>query len=245
MDVDVILINPIDVIKAEEVISEAIEAGIPCISSAIIIDVPGVSNAILPEYDVMAEVANVAAVYLAGKVGNWASDHRQEGFLDTIAKYPDIRVLDWKETNFDYTRARQIAGEWLNKYPDIDMIVANDDALAFPVIEVIKRAGRENEIEVFSYTSETKGIEAVITGDLIGNTLVSAERFAWWNAQIIQSVLKGERMEFVYMDVPIIISNSTYEILKQNNMKNLDELEWITPLGGFKAIKNARLEFEL
>ncbi len=52
---------------------------------------------------------------------------------------------------------------------------------------------------------------------------------------------KGEviKDDMLYVRVPIIITEETYDILKEKGMKGIEDLDWVTPDEALSMIANA------
>ncbi len=69
-------------------------------------------------------------------------DERIQGFQDTIARAPSIKVLDIQYANWNSDEAFKLMQDYLAKYPHIDAVWANDDDMLLGVLEAIKQSGR-------------------------------------------------------------------------------------------------------
>ncbi len=238
-EVDVIMVNPIDVVGVKPAVQSALEAGIGTMSTANVIEVEGNKNALLAEYQIFSNIAHIIAArinfegnvtWLGGQVGNWASDVRQKGFLETMETYPDITVLDVAHGEWDGAKSVAIVEGWLTTYDDIDAIGCMDDGMGLPAWEAIKNAGREDEIVFSSAYGGQPGYDKVAAGEFLGNTALTPQMFAWFTTNVAYRIAKGYDLdENVYMDVPLIITQETYDLCVERGMPGIEDLLWITP----------------
>ena len=246
LGVDAIGVNPVDSVAIEPAVQKIIDAGIPVFSIANIVDVEGNVNAILEEYKRFEENANMIASYLneegvvfyvSGIIGNWASDSRQAGFVETISDYPDI-TFDWGPSDFDGEKAATLVEGWLASNDKIDAIVFVGETSGMAGLEVIKNAGREDEIIVITDGGEDVGINSVKSGDTLADALIAPDLFWWWIIQSGYKTMMGAEGN-LYMPTPHILLPETYDVLEQNGMVGIEDYDWITPDEAFDQISQA------
>lgn len=136
--VDMIMISPSDPKGIVPVIRQAETAGIPVMAvntkadistGAKVITYVGVDDFEFGQQqgELLAKAlggkGNVA--YIMGKLGTSAQIDRQGGLLDTLKKYPDIKIVESQAADWDNSKALAITQDYLSKYPAgaIDAIV--------------------------------------------------------------------------------------------------------------------------
>jgi ribose transport system substrate-binding protein len=251
MKADVIGVNPVDSVAIEPGVKKIVDSGIPAFSIANIIKVQGNVNAILPEYKRFEEDAHIIAAYIgfkgkvfyvSGMIGNWASDSRQAGFLETMKKnYPNIEVK-WGPSDWNAEKAAALTEGWLASNDKIDAIVCCGETEGMAALQAVKNANRLDEIKVITDGGEPSGIDAVRNDDTISDGLISPDLFWWWIMQSAYKVKMGVKQDQV-MPVPHIMTQATYDILKKNKMKGIEKLEWVTPDQAVDLVKNAEKKF--
>ncbi len=237
---DVLTIVAVDGVAIESSAQKALDAGLLVQAFGVEIKNPNIVNLLLPDYETFSIYANLLAAYLdykgnicylSGIKGNSSSDGRENGFLDTIKQYPDIKVLDVKPSDWDVKKGTAIVEEWLNKYDKIDAMVMVDDAVALPAIETIKSFGRE-DIAVVGYSAEELGLKAVGDGSLLFDAIVSPALFGWSATQMAYLMLHDVDVPMSSkVSAPLVMSQATLDKIKANGVKNvdLDNLNWVTP----------------
>jgi len=239
LEVDVVMINPNDVVGLKPVVQSVLDSGIGTMSTANVIEVEGNKNALLAEYQIFSNIAHIMAakidftgnvMWLGGQVGNWASDVRQEGFLDTMETYPDIKVLDVAHGEWDGAKSVAIVEGWLTTYDKIDAIGCMDDGMGLPAWEAIKNAGRDKDIVFSSAYGGQPGYDKVNDGEFLTNTALTPQMFAWFCTNVAYRIAKGYDLdENVLMEVPLVISQDTFDYLVEKDMPGINDLVWITP----------------
>lgn len=250
MGIDELTIVAVDAVAVAPGAEKSMEAGIPtqCFGSEC--PAEGIVNVLFDDYNAFSDYAHLLAAYLdyegnvcymSGIVGNGSSDARQAGFLDTIAQYPDITVLDWQPSDWLVENGIAIVEDWLNKYDDIDAIVYVDNQMAAPAIEAIKSAKRD--IIAVGYTSDDVGLEMMKNGELLFDSLIDPNIFGWYMNYIAYLLYKGVDLE-TYPETYIIpsirgMTQETFDLLKEKGVEglDLDALDWRTPDGTRDYIK--------
>ncbi len=136
--VDLIMVAPSDPKGIVPVIREANAANIPVMavntkadvsSGAKFITFVGVDNYAFGQRqgELLAKALNGKGnvAYILGKLGTSPQVDRESGLMDTLKKYPDIKILDKQAGDWDNSKALAITQDYLSKYPPgaIDAII--------------------------------------------------------------------------------------------------------------------------
>ncbi|XID90893.1 sugar ABC transporter substrate-binding protein [Paenibacillaceae bacterium WGS1546] len=230
--VDVILIDPQDAKGIVPVIDKATKAGIPVITMGNKVEGNGNYNTLYPDYENEAVVARIMGTALDGKgevglltgnAGNYVSDNREKGFVDTMTKeFPDIKVTA-QPTNFDPAQAQRIAETWLNN--------ANLDAIAFindPLGLAAKGSADAKGVKLLyaGYDGDVEMHDMINSGEMLVDVLTGAERVGYWNVAAAARIAKGAEMPIdLFMPTYFVMSDDTAAMLKDKGL----EIEYITP----------------
>ena len=130
---DAILLAAADYDRLADAASRAVEHGIPIISVDSGVNLDTVSSVIETDnHQVGAKVGYAMAEATGGKAtvlvvnfvaGTSTADARQDGFLDAVANYSGIEIVDIVFCNSQEQLARQLVHEGMAARPDIDVIV--------------------------------------------------------------------------------------------------------------------------
>jgi len=149
---DAILFVPIDIEAGAAAVETAAKAGIPVIGSNTRVNSTKLTSYIGSD-DVLSggmEAEAVAkaiggkgnVVIIEGPIGQSAQIERRKGNLETLKKYPDIKILEMKTANWSRAEALSLMENWLNAYPgQIDGIIGQNDEMALGAIQAVKQAG--------------------------------------------------------------------------------------------------------
>jgi simple sugar transport system substrate-binding protein len=214
-EVDVIAIAPVTETGWETVLGEAKDAGIPVIIVDRMIDVSddslyscwvgsnfeqeGIDAANwLVEYMKQqgkdSEEQNV--VVLQGTIGSSAEIGRTKGFDDTIAKNSNYKVLAEQTGEFTQAKGQEVMESFLKQFDDIDVVIAQNDNMAFGAIDALKAAGKDpaNDVVIVSFDAVKAAFESMIAGDM--NVSVECNPLHGPRvAELAKKLMNGEEVE--------------------------------------------------
>lgn len=186
-DVDIIAIAPVTETGWETVLGEAKAAGIPVIIVDRMIDVTdkslftcwvgsdfkkeGVDAAnwlinFAKEKGKDKKVQNV--VILQGTIGSSAEIGRTKGFEETIKGNQNFKVLAQQTGEFTQAKGQEVMESFLKKYKDIDVVIAQNDNMAFGAIDALKAAGKNpgKDVTVVSFDGCKEAFQKMIDGQI-------------------------------------------------------------------------------
>lgn len=108
-------------------------------------------------------------VEISGLIGSTPARDRHHGMKSVVSKYPGIEVLAEEDAGWITSSAKNIMGDLLVKYPDIDLVYAHNDRMAAGAFEAAKEAGREKDIifvGIDAIPGEGFGVDQVLKGTL-------------------------------------------------------------------------------
>ena len=164
----------------------------------------------------------VNIVVLQGTAGTTAMFGRTQGFEEIAAKNENWNILE--QTNADFTTAKgeEEMRRLLNTYPEIDVLVSQNDDMTFGALEAIQSAGRTTgtggDITVISFDGTKKALEKVKTGAI--NVDVECNPYQGkYIEEIIQALETGQSIEkdnyveekvFTQKNVLSVLNDRTY-----------------------------------
>ena len=216
-DMDYIVIAPIQSAGWDTVLQEAQDAGIPVIIADREIEASddlydawvgtNTTNEGITAGNWLAEYlgdkdANILVI--EGSVGASAALGRTEGFNQVAGEHDNWKILDSQSGDFTQAGGQEVMESFLKSYPDIDVVICENDNEAFGAIDAIHAAGKtcgpEGDIIVVSFDSVKAAFESMIAGDL-NATFECNPLHGPRVAEIIQKLEKGEEVEKIqYVD---------------------------------------------
>ncbi|WP_067171882.1 substrate-binding domain-containing protein [Microtetraspora niveoalba] len=179
--VDAIVIAPVQADSLSPQIAQAKAKNIPVIAvNTSLKDTSSLAATVLPD-DVAAgaqEMQQMAdklggkgnIVVLQGPLASSPELDRTKGIMQTLAKYPDIKILAKDTANWNREEAVNKTKNWLSSFGDqLDGIVAENDDMALGALRALKEAGKT--LPVVGIDGIQDGLQAVKNGELIGSSL--------------------------------------------------------------------------
>lgn len=164
-DVDIIIVSPTDSIKIVPIIEQAMNHNIP----VIIIDrkiesdsytaFVGVDNVDIgykaSQYITKALNGKGNIIELQGSSSDAASKERSLGLRNGLGNEHDINIICHEESRWNIDIAKQKADSILRLYPEIDLVFAHNDEIAYSAYLAAKDLGRENTIKFIGVNALT------------------------------------------------------------------------------------------
>lgn len=221
--VDYIVLDPIVETGWDTVLKEAQDAGIPVIIADRSVSVEDESlYACWVGSDFMQEGRNagqwlarylqsrgrasmdINIVTLQGTLGSSAQIGRTLGFAEVLEKHPNWHMLEYQSGDFTQAKAYEVMEYFLETYEDIDVVISENDNMAFAAIEAVKEAGlklgRNGDMIIISFDAVRDALLLVqkgeITADFECNPITPP-----LVEEVIQKLERGEAVEKVqYVD---------------------------------------------
>ena len=187
-EVDYIVVAPIVETGWEAVLQEAKDAGIPVILDDRGVDVDEdlytcwlVTNAVKEGEDAGHWLADylekqgrsdeeIRIVTLQGTTGATAQIGRTKGFQTVLDEHDNWTMLERMDGDFTQAKGQEVMETLLEKYSDIDVVVCENDNMAFGAVDAIKEAGRtcgpDGDIIIISFDAVRAAFDAMINGDI-------------------------------------------------------------------------------
>ena len=187
-EVDYIVVAPIVETGWEAVLQEAKDAGIPVILDDRGVDVDEdlytcwlVTNAVKEGEDAGHWLADylekqgrsdeeIRIVTLQGTTGATAQIGRTKGFQTVLDEHDNWNMLERMDGDFTQAKGQEVMEPLLEKYSDIDVVVCENDNMAFGAVDAIKEAGRtcgpDGDIIIISFDAVRAAFDAMINGDI-------------------------------------------------------------------------------
>ena len=208
--VDAIVLAPLVETGWDPVLREAKRAGIPVIITDRTIQTADESlYACFIGSDFYAE-GRMAADWLATKVngkgrivelqgtpGSAPANDRRKSFAESIAKYPELKIIDSQSGDFRRTGGKEVMEAFIKKHgKDIDILYAHNDDMALGAVQAIEEAGLKpgKDIIIVSIDAVREGVQAVVDGK-INCTVECNPLFGPKVYDTVKRVLAGEKVE--------------------------------------------------
>lgn len=116
------------------------------------------------------EKEEIHIVTLQGTTGSSAQIGRTDGFAGVMDAHDNWTMLELQSGDFTQAKGQEVMEDFLEKYDDIDVVVCENDNMAFGAIDAIKAAGKtcgpDGEIIIISFDAVQAALEAMMAGDI-------------------------------------------------------------------------------
>lgn len=177
--VDLLVVAPNEAAALTPVVEEAFDKGIP----VVVVDRKILSNKYTAyigadNYEIGKAVGNYVAARLkgqgrvaeiAGLSGSTPATERHQGFMSVISGYPAITLLCREDAGWLRQSAEQRMDSILARYPQIDVVYAQNDRMAAGAYEAARKRGREKGIDfvgIDALPGKGYGLEMVLNSVL-------------------------------------------------------------------------------
>ncbi len=160
-------------------VRQAEEAGIPVITVNLDCASDTVHSALVMavDYDAGRMAADKMAEQL-GETGDIAiiqgvpglarTDNLEQGFRDTIAKYPKIKIVAAQTASFQKDTAMTVMNSFLQSYPDLKGVFAINDAMAEGAALAAESANKKGQICIWGADGEKDALAMIENGSMAG-----------------------------------------------------------------------------
>lgn len=107
---------------------------------------------------------------IQGTAGATAQLGRTWGFQSVMEQHDNWEMLEMLDGDFTQAKGQEVMETLLEKYADIDVVVCENDNMAFGAVDAIKEAGRtcgpDGDIIILSFDAVKAAFDAMIAGDI-------------------------------------------------------------------------------
>nr|WP_302829354.1 substrate-binding domain-containing protein [uncultured Bacteroides sp.] len=177
--VDLLIVAPNEASPITPVVEEAYNKGIP----VIVVDRKILSDKYTAyvgadNYEIGKAIGNYIANLLRGKgtvveitglAGSTPAIDRHQGFMNAISAYPGVRLLAMEDGAWLRSQAEIRMDTLLDRFPEIDVVYAQNDRMAAGAFAAASRKHREKEMRFIgtdALPGEGFGVEQILSGQL-------------------------------------------------------------------------------
>lgn len=235
-EVDYILLAPVTETGWDTVLQEAKDAGIPVIIVDRMVDVSddslyttwiGTDSLLegrkaaewLNAYATAKEIApeDLHIVDIQGTIGSTAQIGRSQGLEEGVEKY-GWDLLEQQSGEFTQAKGQEVMESFLKQNKDIDVVVAQNDNMAFGAIDALKAAGKTpgKDVTIISFDAIKAALKKVQSGEINAEfecNPLHGPRVA----ELAKKIMKGEKVDKIqYVDEQVFTKdNTTKEVINK------------------------------
>jgi ribose transport system substrate-binding protein len=106
-------------------------------------------------------------VILDGPDRIFSAEGRAQGFRDIVKESPEVKLLDSRPANYSRAQGKQVTGDLLRRYAQLDGILAANDPMAIGAVDALKAAGRKSL--VVGINASREAMELIKSGEIVGS----------------------------------------------------------------------------
>lgn len=197
-------------------VRQAEEAGIPVITLNLDCASDTVHSALVMavDYDAGRMAADKMAEQMGGKgdiaiiqgvPGLARTDNLEQGFRDTIAKYPGIKIVDAQTASFQKDTAMTVMNSFLQSYPDLKGVFAINDAMAEGAALAAESANKKGQICIWGADGEKDALAMIESGAMSGTIYTNSWDEGSTAAKIALLMIGSEYSYTVLTETPKVI----------------------------------------
>lgn len=220
-EVDAIILNPYQKDGTVLAVKKAREAKIPLIVLSGEVENLDEATAYVGSNDIVAGrmetelianelggKGNVVILHIQG--GSSVQISRDAGIKNVLSQYPDIHIIAEQTANGNREQAKYLMDKWLKTLPDIDAVIAQNDAMALGASDAIKEARIEKEIHVVGIDAISEAVNAVKNGRMLGTIFQDSEKQGFMAVELALKAAQGEEIDHVNYSPFRIITKRSY-----------------------------------
>jgi len=148
-------------------------------------------------------------VHTQGQLTHTGAQGRAKGFRQTVAKYPDIKVIDETPGEWSVDKTRQVWDDLLVKYKTIDGGFFHNDDMGLGAYAALQAVGRQDETVLCGVDAMAPALRELQKGHLTATVFNPACRvhgYAFWAAwyHLVNKVPKSDIPSFIRCDGPVV-----------------------------------------
>ncbi len=132
---------------------------------------------------------------LEGQAGTSVARERAQGFNDAIAKYPDMKVVFDKPTDWDTTQALAATEDMLSADPNVKCIWAHADAIIMGAVQALDKAGKLDQVITIGMGMYGGGPESIKAGQLTASWELYSDQLGQIAGQAVVDMHNGKTVE--------------------------------------------------
>ena len=131
-------------------------------------------------------------IHIMGIPGGRAAEERKEGYVEEMAKYPQLKDIGVFNGDWDRKKAMDVAADILQAHPDLKAIVAANDNMAMGAYQAVKNAGKEDQVIITGVDAIPDAITSILKGEVEATTAFFQYGLAYLSVEAAILYLEGQ-----------------------------------------------------
>lgn len=148
-------------------------------------------------------------VIIEGVKGSLTSIDRVRGFNDAIKEFKDVKLLASQPANYQRLQALQVMENLMQSHPQIDGVMAANDAMAIGAIEALDGANRKAQVIGINGTKEA--VDAIKAGKLLASGDYNGFVQGCIGTMVAIRALRGQPIVTEVVLKPTVVDSTNYQ----------------------------------
>lgn len=131
-------------------------------------------------------------IHIMGIPGGRCAEERRDGYLEELAKHPELENIGVYNGDWDRKKAMDVAADVLQAHPDLKAISAANDNMALGAYQAVKNSGKEGEVIITGVDAIPDAIASISNGDLDATTAFFQYGLAYLSVEAAILYLEGQ-----------------------------------------------------
>jgi len=154
-----------------------------------------------------AELGGGDVVIIEGISGADNAQQRKAGFEDAIAA-GGLELVSSNTANWETDEANQVFSDLLTRYPDMNGVMAANDAMAIGVAQALSAAGKAGQIKVVGFDNDPSVKPLICDGTIMATIEQYGSQMAAFGIDYAMDALAGDQLEgWVKTDTTLITAD--------------------------------------
>ena len=219
---DIMIFVPVDYVALVPTVQKAVAAGIPIVNYCNRMAAGKTETYVGSDdeklaYDVARYVFQAVgnkgkAVLIDGVPGAITAQDRHRGYLRALRETKGMELLAAQPANYARIQGMQVMENLLQRFPEIDVVLAANDEQALGAIEAIDAAGRLGKIKVTGVDATQPAIQSILQGRLFVSADYSGFDQGYLAAEAAYRILKGEKVPSELLLPVVLVDKSNAQV---------------------------------
>lgn len=228
--VDIMILNPLDHKALVPAVNAAVKSGVPVFivdsqidEAADYISSIQASNEgngwLVGEWTVnVLNNGDIKVALISGSQGNPVGQSKRLGFFEGFTESQlmtrgnsDLNILAQGWGNWTLLGGIEAMEDILSAHPDVNLLVAENDAMAMGALKAIEESGKADNILVVGYDGQKEAYELIMKGKYGATALNSPSELARLVMESVVRYKNGQRLEKVIHTPAVLITKDNVE----------------------------------
>ncbi len=228
--VDIMILNPLDHKALVPAVNSAAESGVPVFivdsqidETADFVTSVQASNEgngwLIGEWAVnKLSHSDIKAALISGSQGNPVGQAKRLGFFEGYTETQlmtrgssDLNILAQGWGNWTLLGGIEAMEDILSAHPDVNLLVAENDAMAMGALKAIEEAGKADQVLIVGYDGQKEAYELIMEGRYGATALNSPRELARLVVESLVRYKNGERLDKVVHTPAVVITKENVD----------------------------------